>query len=112
MDKSVFEKFEAEGFIKETDVPNPELNPEQKSRLNRRGNELFNTGQVDVARRIFQTTGYSDGLIRIGDRYMAENRHVDALKMYTLAHETQKSEALAMKIASVIQNLIVEKEPQ
>ncbi len=110
MDSGVFEKFESEGFIKETDAPVGDLNPEQKSRMNRRGNELFNSGDTETARRVFQTTGYSDGLIRVGDRYLESRRYVEALKMFKLAHDTDKSEALVAKIASIIQNLLAEEE--
>ena len=55
----------AEGFIKVTDSPVTGILPEQKVALNRKGNELFNSGKIEQAKRIFITTGYSDGLTRV-----------------------------------------------
>jgi hypothetical protein len=109
MDKSLFERFPKDGLIKTADLPTPGIESDRKAKLNRRGNELFNAGDVESARRIFQTTGYSDGLIRVGDRYMGQSRPIDALKMYRLAREEKKSEALIATAALVIQNMLSEK---
>ena len=57
------------GFIKTSDSPLRTLNSEQKVLLNRKGNVLFNEGDIHNAKRLFITTGYSDGLNRIGDIY-------------------------------------------
>ena len=46
----------SEGFIKVTDNPVSSLNSEQKVILNRKGNILFNQGDIESARRIFTTT--------------------------------------------------------
>lgn len=109
-EKEAFERFKDEGFIKTADLPVPLAENDQKAALNRKGNELFNQGNVEAARRIFQTTGYSDGLIRVGDKYVDSNRPVDALKMYWLAHEKNRAQGLIEKIAFVIQNLLKEEE--
>jgi len=109
MDKTLFERFPPGGLIKTADLPTSGIGSDSKVKLNRRGNELFNLGDVEAARRIFQTTGYSDGLIRVGDRYMGQNRPIEALKMYRLAREDKKSEALIETAAFVIQNLLTEK---
>jgi len=108
MDKSLFARFPEEGLIKTADQPISGVEPDRKAKLNRRGNELFNRGEIETARRIFQTTGYSDGLIRVGDRYLTERRPVDALKMYWLAKDRPKIEELAGMAAIVIQNLLDE----
>lgn len=110
MDKKVFDRVDSGGFIKETDEPNLEIVGEKKVKLNRRGNELFNSGDIESARRVFQTTGYSDGLIRVGDHYLEHGKSVDALKMYQLAHAEDKSEKLVEKIAWIVQNLLKEEE--
>ena len=98
----------SEGFIKVTDSPVGSLNSEQKVILNRKGNELFNAGNIEGARRIYTTTGYSDGLTRVGDKYMKSNQSLKALKQYVLAHNKGKSEAIYEKIASVISQLLKE----
>jgi hypothetical protein len=110
MDKSVFDRFPSECLIKTADLPTPGVEADRKVKLNRRGNELFNAGDVEGARRIFQTTGYSDGLIRVGDRYLSEQKPIEALKMYRLARDEKRSEAVIGKAASVIQYLLQEKE--
>jgi hypothetical protein len=110
MDKSPFERFPSEGLIKTADLPLEGVEPERKVKLNRRGNELFNAGDIEAARRIFQTTGYSDGLIRVGDRYLADNKPIEALKMFRLARDDKRSEALIDKAALVIQKLLNEEE--
>lgn len=95
-----------EGFIKVTDKPIKGLTSEQKAVLNRKGNVLFNEGKFDAACRIFVTTGYSDGLARIGDLYMKQNRGITALKYYLLANNKAKSEAVFEKIANIISILL------
>ena len=82
--------------------------PQQKALLNRKGNVLFNQGQIDSARRIFTTTGYSDGLTRVGDRFAAENNELGALKQYILAHNKSKTEPIYEKLAKIISILLKE----
>ena len=97
-----------EGFIKVTDQPVKALSSEQKAVLNRKGNVLFNEEKFSEASRIFITTGYSDGLTRIGDIFMKQNRSLDALRYYVLAHNNAKSAPLYEKIARILSMLIKE----
>jgi hypothetical protein len=97
-----FARFENEGLIKSTDLPVKQLDGEQKAALNRRGNQFFNQGEIENARRIFVTTGYSDGLTRVGDYYAMQGRELDALKLYWLAHNRRKADPLISKLASLI----------
>lgn len=96
------------GFIKVTDNPVSTLSSEQKVALNRKGNILFNSGDIDGAARIFKTTGYSDGLIRVGDKLMEEKKSIEALKQYVLAHSKSKAEPVYEKLAGVISSLLKE----
>lgn len=99
-----------EGFIKVTDSPVSSLTSEQKAILNRKGNVLFNQGDVESARRLFITTGYSDGLTRVGDYYAQNtNKELQALKLYWLAHNKRKSEPIIQKVATIIKTLLNEK---
>ena len=91
-----------DGFIKVTDRSIGTLNPEQKVALNRKGNVLFNEGNVDAARRIFVTTGYSDGLTRVGDAYGKKNEDLTALKYYVLANNARKTGPLYEKLAHIV----------
>jgi hypothetical protein len=112
MDETLFAKFPEGGLIKTVDEPNTDLKPEQKVQLNRRANALFNQGDTETARRIFQTTGYSDGLIRVGERYLEEDKPIDALKMFKLAHEDGRSNELVQRAALAIRKMLLEEEKQ
>lgn len=100
----------SEGFIKITDSPVTSLTSEQKAVLNRKGNVLFNEGQIDSAKRLFITTGYSDGLTRVGDAELNKNNELQALRLYWLAHNKRKSEPIIEKIAKLISLLLNEKD--
>ena len=106
--KNLQEKKIPDGFIKLTDNPVNGLSSEQKVILNRKANTMFNNGNVEDARRIFITTGYSDGLTRVGNYYMDKNESLKALKAYYLAHNTRETEPIYEQIAKVISKLISE----
>lgn len=107
--EAVSENKPVEGFIKVTDNPVNGLNSEQKVILNRKANTMFNNGNIEDARRIFITTGYSDGLTRVGNYYMSKNQDLKALKAYYLAHNKRDAEPIYESIAKVI-SAILEKE--
>ena len=107
--KNVFEKFKKENVFVKTTVQ-PSMGSSQKAALNRKGNMLFNAGKIEEARRIFITTGYSDGLSRIGDFYKSTDRPLEALRMYWIAPDRTKSEPLAMRAAAIIRDLINNEE--
>jgi hypothetical protein len=107
--KKVFDRFEDQnGFIKTT--AKPPIDGSQKAALNRRGNVLYNSGDIEGARRIFLTTGYSDGLSRIGDYYKAQGKVLDALRMYWIAPNKSKAEPIIGSLSALIQNFIHEEE--
>ena len=80
--------------------------PEQKVVLNRKGNIFFNQGKILEARRLFITTGYSDGLNRVAAKSMEEGKELDALKLYLLAHNKREAEPLIEKLANIISSLL------
>ena len=102
LQKQIAEKQGNAGFIKTVDTPLAALSAGQKAGLNRTGNTLFNKGDIEQARRIFTTTGYSDGLTRVGDAYAKKNEPIKALKQYVLAHNVKKSEPIYECMARVI----------
>lgn len=105
--EDLLEKFEDEAvFLKGTGKSNVES--AAKASLNRRGNELLNAGNAEDARRVFITTGYSDGLSRVGDFYKKQGRLIDALRMYWIAHDKRKSNELCMELSLFIKGLLVE----
>jgi hypothetical protein len=101
-----FTRFKNESFIKTTDLPVQNLDSEQKAALNRKGNQFFNQGDIETARRIFITTGYSDGLTRVGDALAKKGQELDALKLYWLAHNRRKADPLVQKLALLIETVI------
>lgn len=103
-----FNRFEGVGLIKSTDSPVQNLNGEQKASLNRKGNVFFNEGEIETARRIFITTGYSDGLSRVGDYYATKGQELEALKLYWLAHNKRKSDPIIQKLALLIESMTTE----
>ena len=104
--KKIFDKYKTESvFLKTTVAP---VEGGQKAALNRKGNMLFNAGKIEEARRIFMTTGYSDGLARIGDYYKSQNRLLEALRMYWIAPDHHKADPLMMQAAGIIKDLITQ----
>jgi len=99
-------KSGTEHFIKVTENALTPLSSEQKVVLNRRGNQLFNEGFINEAQRIFITTGYSDGLTRVGDYYAAKNNTLEALRMYCLAKNKRKSEPIIDSLVQLIRGLM------
>jgi hypothetical protein len=106
--ESVFERFHDPGFQKTT--RSRIIDSSQKAALNRQGNALLNSGQVEEARRIFLATGYSDGLARVGDAYLKAGRSYEALKMYWLAPDRTKAEAVISRLSAIIQKVLQEDE--
>ena len=107
--KKTFEKFDKESsFIKVT--ASKPIEGSTKAALNRKGNQLYNNGDIEGARRIFLTTKYSDGISRVGDHYKSKNRSLDALRMYWTAPDRNKSEILIEQLAKIIQGLIHEEQ--
>lgn len=95
-----------DGFIKVTDNPVKGLTSEQKAIINRKANVMFNNGNIEDARRIFITTGYSDGLTRVGDFYMNKKQSLKALKSYVLAHNNRDAQPIYEDIAKIISTLL------
>jgi hypothetical protein len=105
--KKFFDKFENENVFIKTTAEAP-VDSSQKAALNRKGNMLFNSGDVEGARKIFMTTGYSDGISRVGDYYKSQNRFLEALRMYWIAPDHTKAEPLIKELAATMQVLIHE----
>ncbi|MDR1025489.1 MAG: hypothetical protein LBL56_07145 [Treponema sp.] len=107
--KKTFEKFEDGNYLIKTTAA-PKLDGALKVSLNRKGNVLLNQGDIEGARRIFMTTGYSDGLCRVGDLYRSRGRILDALKMYWIAPDHTKSETIIIQLSEIIRKLMNEGE--
>lgn len=107
--EDALKRMPREGFIKVTPTEKKPLSPEQKTALIRKGNELFNKGDIDTAKRIFITTGYSDGLERVGDYLQQKGEILEALRMYWIAPAQGKKQQLIEQCAALVQYWINEK---
>jgi len=105
MNKKILENFDDKNAFIRVTSPAP-VEGSQKAALNRKGNQKFNEGDVEGARRIFMTTGYSDGLSRVGDFYKSKERPLEALRMYWTAPDKNKSQPLIERLAFLIQDMI------
>ena len=92
-----------DGFIKVT-RGQPGLGGAQKAALVRKGNQLFNQGQYDLAKRIFMTTGYSDGLIRLGDHYIDKKMPLEAFRMFWLARYRKKTDSMVETMTEIVKD--------
>ncbi|MBN1696244.1 MAG: hypothetical protein JW881_01910 [Spirochaetales bacterium] len=113
-DKEHFEEILAllpkEGFLKISGEKPKNLKKEEKVQLNRKGNELLNRGNIEMAQKIFLTTGYTDGLIRLGKYFYKNNQPLEALKMFWLAPYQKGINAMVKKIAKIINSWLHEDE--
>jgi len=108
--EELLNRLPKEGFLKISEAKPAELAQEQRAVLIRRGNALYNEKKYDLAKRIFLTTGYSDGLIRLGNMYLKEAKPLEAFRMYWLAPDRKKVEAMLEKSVAIIRKWLKEKE--
>jgi len=99
-------QFPKEGFLKVAAPKRARIDSARKAALIRKGNELFNNGDIDTAKKIFLTCGYIDGIIRAGDRYYKNANYWEAYRLYTLAPAPKRVDYLIRKMAQVIQDWI------
>lgn len=95
-----------ERFFIKTSTAKADLTIEQKIQLNRRANELFNSGNIELAAKIFVTTGYSDGLTRVGDYFYEKEQKLVALKYYKLANNEKNVEILVKDLANIVRMMM------
>ena len=97
-----------EGFLKISLPEQARLSSSQRIALIRKGNELFNAGKIEAAKKVFITTRYGDGLTRIGDHYMEDKDPLEALRMYWIAPAPKKRELLVEQFAEVVRTWMTE----
>ena len=95
-----------EGFLKVTAPERPDVDPERKAALIRKGNQLFNSGDVDTAGKIFVTLGYTDGIIRTGDYHYKNGEYWEAYKLYFLAPAPAKTAYMIERMAGIVREWI------
>jgi hypothetical protein len=108
--EELLSKLPKEGFLKISDSEAVELPREQRAALIRKGNEAFNQERYDLARKIFLTTGYTDGLIRLGNMHLKRNEPLLALRMYWLAPDQKKVAVMLEKTVSILKKWLEEEK--
>ena len=112
--EELLRRLPREGFLKitaEKPAGAAKLGESERVALIRKGNELFNLKKFDLARKIFLTTGYADGLIRLGDLYLKQSKPLEAFRMYLLAPDRKKVEAMLEKSVAVLRHWLSEDGP-
>jgi hypothetical protein len=104
----VLQKLPREGFLKVSRDQKVSLPDGTRIALIRKGNEAFNRQQYDLAKRIFLTAGYTDGLVRLGNHYLDQENPLEALRMYWLAPYPRKVDEIIAKSAEVIKKWLKE----
>ncbi|MBI9108302.1 MAG: hypothetical protein JEZ04_16265 [Spirochaetales bacterium] len=100
--ENILKNIPQQGFIKLTSDKPAGISGADKAALIRKGNVFFNDGEYEKAKRIFLTTGYTDGLIRIGDWYLSQNNPVEAIRMYWIAPAPDRVEEWITKASGAV----------
>ncbi len=104
----ILKKLPAGGLLKTVQDKPATLTQQQRTALIRKGNEVFNRGDVVLAERIYRATRYAAGLSRIGDWYMRQNRPLEALGVYRSGRCQAKADILVERIARVLSGWLKE----
>ena len=89
------------------------LTPKERIILIRRGNELFNRGEIEKAAKVFVTTAYKDGLIRVGDHYYFDKKNpLKALHFYLEAQYEKRIREMSERMAGIILKWLQEDKKQ
>ncbi len=82
---------------------------DERIALIRRGNELFNQGDFVNSLKIFLTTNYKDGIIRVADYlYFDRKDKIGAVKLYKRAGHQKVIDEFAERAAQLIRLLLSE----
>ena len=85
------------------------LTPKERIVLIRKGNEFLNEGNIEKASKIFVTTSYKDGLIRIGDYYYFDKKNpFKALHFYLEAKYEKRIRELTERMAIILKKWLNE----
>lgn len=92
------------------------MDSSERAALIRKGNELFNAGNLTEAEKIFVKTMYKDGLTRIADYFYFDKRMpLAAYKYYKMADREDRVseifERMVFAFTSLLREDEVEKQP-
>ena len=82
---------------------------EERVSLIRKGNELFNMGDYKNSLKIFLSTDYKDGIIRVADYlYFDKKDKISAVKLYKRAGGQKVIDEFSERAAALIKILLSE----
>ncbi|HNV48666.1 MAG TPA: hypothetical protein PLE73_01535 [Spirochaetota bacterium] len=83
------------------------MDEKERIELIRKGNELFNKGDIAAATEIFTKTKYRDGLTRVGDYYFYQQRRpLVAFTYYKMVNKTEKINEIFERMMFALGKLI------
>jgi hypothetical protein len=97
-----------DGFIKIAHVGGVPMSAADRTALIRKGNALYNSGNIEVAGKIFLTVGYTDGIIRLAQYYQEKNDFVRAFLLYRQAPDEARAQALLERMVASVRMWIDE----
>ena len=86
------------------------VEPSVRALLIRRGKDFFSSGNIKAAEKIFVTTDYKDGIVRLGDYYFTNGDIYKAAKMYFMSGNESKIKLFSEKCAKIIQIMLKEQK--
>ena len=95
-------------MIKKGNNKKQKIDPAARVKLIRKGNELFSSGNIETAEKIFITADYKDGLVRLGDYYLKKNNIYKSAEMYFMSENRSKIDIFCKKCALVIEKFLKE----
>ncbi len=89
------------------------MDDKSRVKLIRKGNELFNNGDIEKAIVIFVKTGYRDGITRVADYYFYEKRlPLNALPYYKMVNRQDKVDEINERMFFALGKMLGKKENQ
>jgi hypothetical protein len=83
------------------------MDKKERIELIRKGNELFNSGDITRAVDIFEKTNYADGLVRAGDYlYYDKKMPLAAYKYYKMANCRDKIDEIFQRMIFALGKLV------
>lgn len=91
-----------EGLIKIAAPERVNVKPSDKAALVRKGNQLFNAGDIEMAKKVFLSLGYTDGIVRVGDHHYQNSDYLEAYRMYRIAPAPDKASQMTALMAKIV----------
>lgn len=89
-----------------------QMNSKERVELIRKGNMLFNNGEIEKATVIFIKTKYKDGLTRVADYYFYEKkRPLEALKYYKAVNRKDKVNEIYDRMFFALNKMLGKENP-